>query len=149
MWLASGEAMRSRRTRSGDTRLFRTDELGLRLALAEIESRHLVLAFAFRRYAHLTGVVLEHARGCGALSMLITDSLGCPFVRLAHHVLVSSSTGTLLVDSSIPAVFCVEALCDLVIQLSRQRLDTHGRRVPEHTPAPDHCGSAPPADAAR
>jgi DNA-binding MurR/RpiR family transcriptional regulator len=120
-----------------DARLFRTDELGVRLALAEIETRHLVLAFAFRRYAHMTGVVLEHARERGAISMLITDSLECPFARQADHVLVSSSAGSLLVDSSIPAMFCVEALCDLMIQLSRKRVETHVRRVHERTRAAD------------
>jgi DNA-binding MurR/RpiR family transcriptional regulator len=120
-----------------DARLFRTDELGVRLALAEIETRHLVLAFAFRRYSHLTSVVLEHARERGAISMLITDSLECPFVRQADHVLMSSSAGSLLVDSSIPAVFCVEALCDMVIQLSRKRVETHVRRVHERTRAAD------------
>ena len=120
-----------------DARLFRTDELGLRLALAEIERRHLVLAFAFRRYAHLTGVVLEHARERGAVSMLVTDSPGSPFVRLADHVLVTDSIGSLLVDSSIPALFCIEALCDLVIQFSRARVQTHVRRVHERTRAAD------------
>jgi DNA-binding MurR/RpiR family transcriptional regulator len=120
-----------------DARLFRPGELGLRLALAAIEARHVVLAFALRRYPRMTGVVLEHARERGAVRILISDSSNCPFVRLADHVLVCNSAGSLLIDSSIPAIFCIEALCDLILQLSPERVETHVRRVHERTRAAD------------
>jgi len=120
-----------------DARLFRPGELGLRLALAAIEPRHVVLAFALRRYPRVTGVALEHARERGAVSMLITDSINCPFVRLADQVLVCDSAGSLLIDSSIPAMFCIEALCDLILHLSPERVETHVRRVHERTRAAD------------
>lgn len=133
----AAHALRLLRWLGCEARLFRTDELGLRLALAEIQIRHVVLAFAFPRYAHLTRVVLEHAREHGAVSILLTESLGCPFVSLADQVLLCPSAGTLLVDSSIPAIFCVEALCDLTIQLLGERVETYVRRVHEGTGAAD------------
>lgn len=133
----AAHALRLLRWLGCEARLFRTDELGLRLALAEIQRRHVVLAFAFPRYAHLTRVVLEHAREHGAVSILFAESINSPFVSLADQVLLCPSAGSLLVDSSVPAIFCLEALCDLTIQLLGERVETYVRRVHEGTRAAD------------
>ncbi|MBV9354292.1 MAG: hypothetical protein JO023_02070 [Chloroflexi bacterium] len=50
--------------------------------------------------------MLQHARERG---------LDRPFVAFADQLLVCPSTGNLLIHSSVPAVFCVEAVCDLII----------------------------------
>jgi hypothetical protein len=76
-----------------------------------------VLALAFHQYARVLGIVLEHARQSGTKTILVTDSLACPFVGLADHVLVCPPSGPTALDSSLPAVFCVEALADLMIQI--------------------------------
>jgi len=120
-----------------DARLFQPEQLGLRHALAEIGPGHVVLALAFRRYAHLTGVVLEHARQRRARTILLTENLGSPFVSLAEHVLLCPSSGSLPLDSSLSAIFCVEALADLVSQNLADKVEAHVRRVHETTPAAD------------
>ncbi len=116
-----------------DARLFHVEQTGLRLALDQLAARQVLVAFAFRRYAHVTGVVLQHARERGVAIILVTDSLDCPFVAYADELLVCPSTGNLLIDSSVPAVFCFEALCDLIIQRLGDRVERHVRRVHQQT----------------
>jgi DNA-binding MurR/RpiR family transcriptional regulator len=129
--------------------MFHTEELGLRLALDQLGARHVLVAFAFRRYAHTTGVVLQHARERGVATILITDSLDCPFVAEADEVLVCASTGNLLIDSSVPAVFCFEALCDLIIHRLGDRVERHVRRVHEQTRLADFDDSDQTAELLR
>lgn len=132
-YAVAAHALRTMRWLGCDARMFSTDELGLRLALDQLAARHILVAFAFRRYAHTTGVVLQHARERGVAIILITDSLDCPFLADADEVVVCASAGNLLIDSSVPAVFCFEALCDLVIDRLGDRVDRHVRRVHEQT----------------
>jgi DNA-binding MurR/RpiR family transcriptional regulator len=129
----AAHALRLLRWLNCDARVFHTEELGLRLALAEIGAGHVVVVFAFRRYARTTGVVLKHARERGAHTILFTESLDCPFVAMADEVLLCPSAGNLLIESSIPAMFCFEALCDLMINRLGDRVETHVRRVHEDT----------------
>jgi DNA-binding MurR/RpiR family transcriptional regulator len=104
-------------------RLWRMEELGLPLALDEIQSGDVVLAFAFRRYARVTGVLLEYARAVGATTILVTETLTCPFANLADSILLCQSGGTLSFDSCVPAVFCIEALAGLMIQYVGSTVD--------------------------
>jgi DNA-binding MurR/RpiR family transcriptional regulator len=136
-YAVAAHLLRSLRWLGCDARMFHTEELGLRLALDQVAARHVLVVCAFRRYAHTTGVVLRHARERGATSILLTDSLDCPFVSSADELLVCASTGNLLIDSSVPAVFCVEALCDLMIQRIGERVERHVRRVHEQTQLAD------------
>jgi DNA-binding MurR/RpiR family transcriptional regulator len=129
----AAHALRLLRWLNRDARVFHTEELGLRLALAEIAAGHVVVVFAFRRYARTTGVVSRHARERGAHTILFTESLDCPFVAMADEVLLCPSAGNLLIESSIPAIFCFEALCDLMINRLGDRVETHVRRVHEDT----------------
>jgi DNA-binding MurR/RpiR family transcriptional regulator len=120
-----------------DARLFQIEQLGLRHALAEIGPGQVVLAAGFRRYGHLTGVVLEHARQRRGRTILLTENLGSPFVSLAERVLLCPSSGSLPLDSSLSAVFCVEALADLVSQYLGDKVEAHVRRVHDATSAAD------------
>jgi DNA-binding MurR/RpiR family transcriptional regulator len=104
-------------------RLWRMEELGLALALDEIQRGDVVLAFAFRRYPRITGVLLEYARVVGATTILVTETLTCPFVTLADSILLCQSGGTSSFDSSVPAVFCIETLADLMIQIIGSTVD--------------------------
>jgi DNA-binding MurR/RpiR family transcriptional regulator len=98
-------------------RLWRMEESGLALALDDIGGDDVVLAFAFRRYPWVTGVVLDYARSVGATTILITETLTCPFVHLADSVLLCPSGGSSAFDSSLPAMFCVESLAGLMLDL--------------------------------
>jgi DNA-binding MurR/RpiR family transcriptional regulator len=98
-------------------RLWRMEEPGLALALDEIRAGDVVLAFAFRRYPRVTGVLLEYAREVGASTILVTESLTCPFVALADSVLLCPSVESAAFDSNVPAVFCIESLAGLMIKL--------------------------------
>src|SRR5207302_6629183 len=69
----AAHALRLLRWLNRDARVFHTEELGLRLALAEIAAGHVVVVFAFRRYARTTGVVSRHAREHGAHTILFTE----------------------------------------------------------------------------
>jgi DNA-binding MurR/RpiR family transcriptional regulator len=108
--------------RSG-VRLWRTEELGLALALDQIVAGDVVLAFAFRRYPRVTGVVLEYARAIGATSILVSDSLTCPYVDLGDCVLLCASGGSPAFDSLLPAVFCIETLAGLMVHMRSSDVD--------------------------
>ena len=110
-------------------RLWRMEEPGLALALDEIRSGDVVLAFAFRRYPRVTGVLLEYAREVGACTILVTESLTCPFVALADSVLLCPSVESAAFDSNVPAVFCIEALAGLMIKLVGAEVDVRIRQL--------------------
>ena len=110
-------------------RLWRMEEPGLALALDEIRAGDVVLAFAFRRYPRVTGVLLEYAREVGASTILVTESLTCPFVRLADSVLLCPSVESAAFDSNVPAVFCIESLAGLMIKLVGAEVDVRIRRL--------------------
>jgi DNA-binding MurR/RpiR family transcriptional regulator len=110
-------------------RLWRMEESGLALALDEIRAGDVVLAFAFRRYPRVTGVLLEYAREVGASTILVTESLTCPFVALADSVLLCPSVGSAALDSNVPAVFCIESLAGLMIKLVGQEVDVRIRQL--------------------
>lgn len=136
-YAVAAHALRLLRWLNRDARVFHIEELGLRLALADIATGDVVVVLAFRRYGHTTGVIAKHARERGAHTILLTESLDCPFVAMADEVLLCPSAGNLLVESSIPAIFCIEALCDLMISRLGDRVETHVRRVHEDTGAAD------------
>jgi DNA-binding MurR/RpiR family transcriptional regulator len=104
-------------------RLWRMEDLGVALALDDIAAGDVVLAFAFRRYPRITGVVLEYARGVGATTILVTETLTCPFVELADAILLCPSGVSSALDSSVPAVFCIETLAGLMVQLVGVEVD--------------------------
>jgi DNA-binding MurR/RpiR family transcriptional regulator len=110
-------------------RMWRTEEPGLALALDEIRARDVVLAFAFRRYPRVTGVLLEYAREVGASTILVTESLTCPFVALADSVLLCPSVESAAFDSNVPAVFCIESLAGLMIKLVGAEVDVRIRQL--------------------
>jgi DNA-binding MurR/RpiR family transcriptional regulator len=109
--------------------LWRMEDLGVALALDDIHAGDVVLAFAFRRYPRMTGVVLEYARGIGATTILVTETLTCPYVELADSVLLCPSGGSSALDSSVPAVFCIETLAGLMIQLVGPDVDDRIRQL--------------------
>jgi DNA-binding MurR/RpiR family transcriptional regulator len=110
-------------------RLWRMEEPGLALALDEISAGDVVLAFAFRRYPRVTGVLLEYAREVGASTILVTESLTCPYAELAHSIVLCPSAGSSAFDSSLPAVFCVESLAGLMIKLIGAGVDDRIRQL--------------------
>jgi DNA-binding MurR/RpiR family transcriptional regulator len=110
-------------------RLWRMEEPGLALALDEIRAGDVVLAFAFRRYPRVTGVLLEYAREVGAFSILVTESLTCPFVALADSVLLCPSVESAAFDSNVPAVFCIETLAGLMIKLVGAQVEVRIRQL--------------------
>jgi len=110
-------------------RLWQLEELGLALAVDEIEAGDVVLALAFRRYPRVTGVVLEYARAVGATTILITESLTCPYAELAEAIVLCPSGGTTSFDSSVPVVFCIELLAELMIQLRGGQVDDRIRAL--------------------
>ena len=55
--------------------LWRMEDLGVALALDDIGAGDVVLAFAFRRYPRMTGVVLEYARAIGATTINPPETL--------------------------------------------------------------------------
>ena len=110
-------------------RLWRMEEPGLALALDEIRAGDVVLAFAFRRFARVTGVLLEYAREVGASTILVTETLTCPFAELADSILLCPSAGSSAFDSSLPAVFCVETLAGLMIRLVGADVDDRIRQL--------------------
>jgi DNA-binding MurR/RpiR family transcriptional regulator len=124
-------------------RLWRMEESGLALALDDIRAGDVVLAFAFRRYPWVTGVVLEYARAVGATTMLITETLTCPFVPLADAVLLCPSGGSSAFDSSLPAMFCVESLAGLMLDLMGAAADERIRLLHD----PRHASRLEDADA--
>ena len=104
-------------------RLWRMEEPGLALALDEIRAGDVVLAFAFRRFPQVTGVLLEYAREVGASTILVTETLTCPYAEIADSILLCPSAGSSDFDSSLPAVFCVETLAGLMIRLVGAEVD--------------------------
>jgi len=112
-----------------DVQLWRMEDLGVALALDDISAGDVVLALAFRRYPRMTGVVLEYARGIGATTILVTETLTCPYVELADSVLLCPSGGSSALDSSVPAVFCIETLAGLMIQLVGSDVDDRIRQL--------------------
>jgi DNA-binding MurR/RpiR family transcriptional regulator len=112
-----------------DVQLWRMEELGVALALDDIGAGDVVLAFAFRRYPRITGVVLEYARSVGATTILVTETLTCPYVELADSILLCPSGGSSALDSSVPAVFCIETLAGLMIQLVGSEVDERIRHL--------------------
>jgi DNA-binding MurR/RpiR family transcriptional regulator len=110
-------------------RLWRTEEPGLALALDEISARDVVLAFAFRRYPRVTGVLLEYAREVGASTILVTETLTCPFIDLADSILLCPSVESAAFDSNVPAVFCIESLAGLMIKLVGAEVDVRIRQL--------------------
>ncbi|HEY8691813.1 MAG TPA: MurR/RpiR family transcriptional regulator [Chloroflexota bacterium] len=110
-------------------RLWRMEEPGLALALDEVSAGDVVLAFAFRRFPRVTGVLLEYAREVGASTILVTESLTCPCADLADSILLCPSAGSSAFDSSLPAVFCVETLAGLMIRLVGADVDDRIRRL--------------------
>lgn len=110
-------------------RLWRMEESGLALALDEIRAGDVVLAFAFRRYPRVTGVLLEYAREVGATTILVTESLTCPFVTLADSVLLCPSVESAAFDSNVPAVFCIESLAGLMMKLVGEQVDVRVRQL--------------------
>ena len=115
-------------------RLWRMEESGLALALDDIGGGDVVLAFAFRRYPWVTGVVLEYARAVGATTILVTETLTCPFVHLADTILLCPSGGSSAFDSSLPAMFCIESLAGLMLDLMGTAADERIRLLhdPRH-----------------
>jgi DNA-binding MurR/RpiR family transcriptional regulator len=109
--------------------LWRMEDLGVALALDDIAAGDMVLAFALRRYPRMTGVVLEYARGIGATTILVTETLTCPYVELADSVLLCPSGFSSALDSSVPAVFCIETLAGLMIQLLGSDVDDRIRQL--------------------
>jgi DNA-binding MurR/RpiR family transcriptional regulator len=105
------------------------EDLGVALALDDIAAGDVVLALAFRRYPRMTGVVLDYARGIGATTILVTETLTCPFVELADSVLLCPTGSSSGVDSSVPAVFCIETLAGLMIQLVGPDVDDRIRQL--------------------
>jgi DNA-binding MurR/RpiR family transcriptional regulator len=110
-------------------RLWRMEEPGLALALDEIGAGDVVLAFAFRRYPRVTGVLLEYAREVGASTILVTETLTCPYLELADAVLVCPSVESSAFDSNLPAVFCIESLAGLMIKLVGAEVDDRIRQL--------------------
>lgn len=110
-------------------RLWRMEEPGLALALDEIRTDDVVLAFAFRRFARVTGVLLEYAREVGATTILVTETLGCPYAELADSIVLCPSAGSSAFDSSVPAVFCVEVLAGLMVKLVGTSVDDRIREL--------------------
>jgi len=110
-------------------RLWRMEEPGLALALDEVGAGDVVLAFAFRRFPRITGVLLEYAREVGASTILVTESLTCPYADLADSILLCPSAGSSAFDSSLPAVFCVETLAGLMIRLVGTGVDDRISRL--------------------
>ncbi|HYW89985.1 MAG TPA: MurR/RpiR family transcriptional regulator, partial [Chloroflexota bacterium] len=110
-------------------RLWRMEEPGLALALDEIRTGDVVLAFAFRRFARVTGVLLEYAREVGATTILVTETLGCPYAELADSIVLCPSAGSSAFDSSVPAVFCVEVLAGLMVKLVGTSVDDRIREL--------------------
>jgi len=125
-------------------RLWRMEEPGLALALDEIRPGDVVLAFAFRRYPRVTGVLLEYAREVGASSILVTESLTCPFVALADSVLLCPSVESAAFDSNMPAVFCIETLAGLMIKLVGGEVEVRIRQLHDS----QHASRIEDADAA-
>jgi len=110
-------------------RLWRMEEPGLALALDEIRAGDVVLAFAFRRFPRVTGVLLEYGREVGASTILVTETLTCPYADLADSILLCPSAGSSAFDSSLPAVFCVETLAGLMIRLVGAEVDDRIRQL--------------------
>jgi DNA-binding MurR/RpiR family transcriptional regulator len=110
-------------------RLWRMEEPGLALALDEIRTGDVVLAFAFRRFARVTGVLLEYAREVGATTILLTETLSCPYAELADSIVLCPSAGSSAFDSSVPAVFCVEVLAGLMVELVGTSVDDRIRQL--------------------
>jgi len=109
--------------------LWRMEEPGLALALDEIRAGDVVLAFAFRRFPQVTGVLLEYAREVGASTILVTETLTCPYADIADSILLCPSAGSSGFDSSLPAVFCVETLAGLMIRLVGAEVDDRIRQL--------------------
>jgi DNA-binding MurR/RpiR family transcriptional regulator len=110
-------------------RLWRMEEPGLALALDEIRAGDVVLAFSFRRFPRVTGIALEYAREVGASTILVTESLTCPYAELADSILLCPSAASSAFDSSVPAVFCVEALAGLMVKLVGAGVNDRIRRL--------------------
>jgi DNA-binding MurR/RpiR family transcriptional regulator len=110
-------------------RLWRMEEPGLALALDEIRTGDVVLAFAFRRFARVTGILLEYAREVGATTILVTETLSCPHAELADSIVLCPSAGSSAFDSSVPAVFCVEVLAGLMVKLVGTSVDDRIRQL--------------------
>jgi DNA-binding MurR/RpiR family transcriptional regulator len=110
-------------------RLWRMEEPGLALALDEIRTGDVVLAFAFRRFARVTSVLLEYAREVGATTILVTETLSCPYAELADSIVLCPSAGSSAFDSSVPAVFCVEVLAGLMVKLVGTSVDDRIRQL--------------------
>jgi DNA-binding MurR/RpiR family transcriptional regulator len=110
-------------------RLWRMEEPGLALALDEIRTGDVVLAFAFRRFARVTGILLEYAREVGATTILVTETLSCPYAELADSIVLCPSAGSSAFDSSVPAVFCVEVLAGLMVKLVGTSVDDRIRQL--------------------
>ncbi len=110
-------------------RLWRMEEPGLALALDEIRTGDVVLAFAFRRFARVTSVLLEYAREVGATTILVTETLSCPYAELADSIVLCPSAGSSAFDSSVPAVFCVEVLSGLMVKLVGTSVDDRIRQL--------------------
>jgi DNA-binding MurR/RpiR family transcriptional regulator len=125
-------------------RLWRMEEPGLALALDEIGAGDVVLAFAFRRYARVTGVLLEYAREVGASTILVTESLTCPYVELADSVLVSPAAESSAFDSNLPAVFCIESLAGLMVRLVGSEVDARIRQLHDSRHASQLEDAEPP-----
>src|SRR5438132_12881245 len=105
------------------------EEPCLALSLDDVSAGDVVLAFAFRRFPRVTGVLLEYAREVGASTILVTETLTCPYADVADSILLCPSAGSSAFDSSLPAVFCVETLAGLMIRLAGTAVDDRIRQL--------------------
>jgi DNA-binding MurR/RpiR family transcriptional regulator len=94
-------------------------EPGIADQLIDLEPRDRLIAFTFRRYARVTGQVVQSFHEAGAPVVLITDDQLAPAADLATHLLVCAPAEAGEFDTAAPGVVLIEALAAAIAARSR------------------------------
>lgn len=110
------------------------DAVGFQMA-SRIRKGDALLAFAFVRYTKVTRELVEMARGRGATTIVICNSVMAPAARVADHVLQTATGSSGFHNSYVAATACVNALVTAMSTKARSRVGRRLREVDEVLPA--------------
>lgn len=104
--------------------------------IADCTEGDCVVVFTFPRYSTIGGSMLEIAKGKGATTVLVTDSVSCPFSRHADHLFSVAVESAGFSNSYVAPMALADALIMSVQKqtagASEQRLDLIERYLAEH-----------------
>ncbi len=95
--------------------------------LMNIQSKDLLLAISFPRYAQDAIQLASYAKDRGAYVVALTDSMASPLVPMANSTLLAAATHPVISSSSVSAVLVIEALVTSLMVSKKEYLQQAGR----------------------